>query len=77
MWYWLSFYWIAIDQYFLKTRVKKECYDKVTMLTFENEKFCAPAGYDTILTQIYGNYMQLPPKEKQQSHHFFHSYKLI
>ncbi len=66
-----------LDQYFLKTRVKKECYDKVTMLTFENEKFCAPAGYDTILTQIYGNYMQLPPKEKQQSHHFFHSYKLI
>lgn len=29
-----------------------------------------PVGYDGYLSQLYGDYMQLPPKEKQVSHHY-------
>lgn len=32
---------------------------------FENGSFFIPADSDAVLTQIYGNYMQVPPKEKQ------------
>jgi len=31
-------------------------------------------GYDDYLTRVYRNYMQLPPKEKQVTHH---AYKAI
>lgn len=36
---------------------------------FEGRKLKAIADYDAYLTQHYGDYMQLPPKEKQVSHH--------
>ena len=40
---------------------------------FEGHMFPIPKSYDYILTQIYGNYMQLPPeKERKQTH----SYKI-
>ena len=41
---------------------------------FENEKFPAPIGYDEWLKAFFGNYMELPPKEKQISHHIFEAY---
>lgn len=36
---------------------------------FEDTYTYIPKGYDKYLTQIYGNYMQLPPIEKRISHH--------
>lgn len=36
---------------------------------FENLYCVVPRGYDTILTSYYGDYMKLPPVEKQQSTH--------
>ena len=54
--------------------MKRECYSKTIQLEFEGEFFQCPAGYDTILTQLYGNYMKLPPIEEQQPHHFYHAY---
>ena len=33
-----------------------------------------PKNYDTYLTQLYGNYMQIPPKEEKKSHHDFYMY---
>lgn len=38
-------------------------------LMFEGEMFSAPKGYDGILRQIYGDYMKLPPLEKQIQTH--------
>lgn len=38
---------------------------------FEDRQFLGVEQYDTYLTTKYGNYMQLPPKEKQIQHHFF------
>ncbi|MBO7390698.1 MAG: LicD family protein [Clostridia bacterium] len=44
-------------------------------LPFEDKVFKALAGYDRYLTNIYGDYMQLPPMEdrkpKQQRTKFF------
>ncbi|MBQ0075458.1 MAG: LicD family protein [Prevotella sp.] len=37
--------------------------------TFENLKLMIPCGYDEYLSQIYGNYMKLPPIEKRIPSH--------
>ena len=38
-------------------------------LEFEDTVLMAPKGYDHVLTWIYGDYMKLPPKEKQVPAH--------
>lgn len=48
--------------------------DRVLM-KFENKLYWAPAGYDECLRNAYGNYMQLPPKEKQITHHLSQFYR--
>ena len=40
-----------------------------TELEFEGEMFPVPANYKYILTYMYGDYMQLPPKEEQIGRH--------
>lgn len=42
---------------------------------FEGCMFRIPVEYDKILTQIYGNYMELPPEEKRVGHHFYNIYR--
>ena len=36
---------------------------------FEGHQFNGPTDYDSILHAFYGNYMKLPPKEQQVTHH--------
>ena len=36
---------------------------------FEGRTLRIPVGYENILREVYGDYMKLPPKEKQVSHH--------
>ena len=36
---------------------------------FEGKMYPVPKEYDVILTQLYGDYMQLPPAEKQVNPH--------
>lgn len=40
-----------------------------TTKTFEGREVNIPGQYDLYLTQMYGDYMQLPPEEKRVSHH--------
>lgn len=40
------------------------------VLSFENKKIKAPVCYHEYLSKIYGDYMKLPPKEKQVGHHY-------
>ncbi len=47
---------------------QKEWFTPITV-EFEGHHFIAPSGYDEILSMIYPNYMQLPPKEKQVTTH--------
>jgi lipopolysaccharide cholinephosphotransferase len=47
----------------------KDVYGKGTTLRFEHLEVKAPEKYDQYLKQVYGDYMRLPPIEKQKSHH--------
>ena len=44
-------------------------------LQFEDGYFSVPSGYDEMLTQEYGDYMQLPPVEKRFYQHQYKAYK--
>ncbi len=43
----------------------KEDFKDIVLLDFEDVKLCAMNGYDTVLRQVYGDYMQLPPEDKR------------
>ena len=43
-------------------------FDDYTYKSFEGHKFRIPKGYDNHLSNIYGDYMKLPPKDKQVPH---------
>ena len=54
--------------------VKKEifpicCFDKTIFIDFEDILVPIPKNYNYVLTRIYGDYMQLPPKNKRVSRH--------
>lgn len=46
----------------------KSVYEKDYAM-FEGHKFCIPKGYDLWLTSFFGDYMKLPPKDKQKPFH--------
>ncbi|MGI6239032.1 MAG: LicD family protein [Christensenellales bacterium] len=57
-------------------RVPKDVYGEARRIEFEGRKLRAPADAKRYLTQIYGDYMELPPVEKRvRRHHFsvFHA----
>lgn len=45
-----------------------EDFSQFVLLPFETERFMVAVGYDHILTVIFGDYLQIPPKDKQVSH---------
>lgn len=49
-------------------------FESYTTLPFEGFKAMVIEKYDEYLTAAYGNYMQLPPKHEQISHHDFEAY---
>lgn len=48
---------------------KREYFDEHDYAEFEGRKYRIPKGYHMLLTGLYGDYLQLPPIEKQVSHH--------
>lgn len=54
--------------------VQKNVFDETVKLLFEGKMYNAPNKYDEYLTELYGNYMQLPPSDKQRSDHNFEAY---
>lgn len=44
----------------------------VSTISFEDTTFCAPFNPDAYLSDLYGNYMQLPPEEKRKGHAIFY-----
>lgn len=44
-------------------------------IPFEDIEVNAPANYDTILSNYYGEYMTLPPEKDRVPHHFYKAYK--
>ena len=49
----------------------------LSTIEFEGKPFSAPANPDAYLTDLYRNYMQIPPKEKQKVHSVFIMPELI
>lgn len=54
---------------YMKNWYPKEAFSKAIFLPFEDKSMPIPVGYDSYLKIAFGNYMQLPPKEKQVGHH--------
>ncbi len=54
---------------YLRVWVKKEWYDGIVQLKVGDDYFDCPKGYDPILREQYGDYMQLPPKESRVPMH--------
>lgn len=52
-----------------KEFLNKEDFDEYIDIEFEGYKFKSIKNYDKYLKQLYGDYMKLPPKEKQISYH--------
>lgn len=50
-------------------RFEKNWFDKSIDVEFEGHMLKVPAEYDKVLTILYGDYMKLPPIDKQISHH--------
>ncbi len=57
-----------------KDSFKSELWDNIKYYAFENTKIKGFANYDYYLKSLYGDYMKLPPKEEQKSHHRFEAY---
>lgn len=54
--------------YGLRQVVPKEVYSSVEKMWFENRECTIPKGYHQLLTQVYGDYMKLPPIELRTGH---------
>lgn len=52
-----------------KEIVPADWYGEGKQVTFEGIEVTIPTQYEKWLTQVYGDYMQLPPEEKRKSHH--------
>ncbi|WP_279167052.1 LicD family protein [Thomasclavelia cocleata] len=53
-----------------KEIVSEDYFKDITILDFEGVQAKAPIYFDKYLTNLYGNYMKLPPIKEQVSHHY-------
>lgn len=54
---------------FPRETYKSEWFEEKIMLPFESGEYPAPKGYDSLLTNMYGDYMK-PPDDDEKSGHF-------
>ena len=54
---------------FEREKIRREDYGVPVELEFEGKKYKAPRGWDRILRQLYGNYMELPPENERHLYH--------
>lgn len=55
--------------YYMKKQYPREAFDKALWVSFEDVEMPIPVGYDVYLKTAFGDYMTMPPKEKQKPHH--------
>lgn len=53
----------------------KKWFSETITVEINGYSFSAPKEYDKILKRLYGDYMQLPPKEQQIAHHYYDAYR--
>lgn len=66
--------WLSNHVYLHKEYLPASTYDEYVLTQFEDRKFMILKDYQTFLSSFYGDYMKLPPKEKQVYPHSFHKY---
>lgn len=64
----LYFYTNYAPDYFY-VEMEKQWDDEVMEVPFEDTKLFIPVGWEHQLKQVYGDYMKIPPKEKQVPEH--------
>ncbi|NLZ75911.1 MAG: LicD family protein [Erysipelotrichia bacterium] len=57
-----------------KEIMSKKIYDEYMDIEFEGKNYMIFTKYDEYLRQMFGDYMKLPPKEKQKPHHEYPAY---
>ena len=62
--------------YRTKEIMKTSVFKSYVKLKFEDQEFWCIKDYDSYLKQHYGDYMELPPEEKRQTHHTFKAYRV-
>lgn len=55
--------------YKYKEHIPKKYFENYILHKFEDTEFCIVEGYEYILRNYYGNYMQLPPEDKRTPGH--------
>ena len=60
---------LCAGPHYMMNRYPKEAFAEALYLPFEDTVMPVPVGYDTYLTIAFGNYMELPPKEKRIPSH--------
>ena len=60
--------------YKLPVHCPRETYEQYMDVPFEGHTLMTIKDYDTYLTSLYGDYMQLPPVEQRVGHHGFTAY---
>lgn len=63
------YYYSNYQPDYLYVTLEKQWVDKIVDLPFEDTVLMAPENWHQVLTQIYGDYMELPPVEKRVPSH--------
>ena len=59
---------------FRREIMQKNAFERKRELIFEGEKFAVPDQYLYYLGNLYGEFMELPPENKRQGHHYYESF---
>lgn len=65
---------MSASKYKLQEVIDREGYTSIVDVVFEGKKYHGPSNYDQYLSQLYGNYMEMPPADQQKTHHTFKVY---
>lgn len=57
-----------------REKMPKKLFEKQILFSFEGYQFWGSAAWKIYLTNLYGNYMELPPVENRVTHHDFKAY---
>lgn len=55
---------------------KREWFDELEKTPYEQYEFYIPKKYDTILKQLFHDYMKLPPEKDRIGHHHYKTYRI-
>lgn len=60
---------LCAGPHYMKNEYPRKAFERAVLKKFEGYDMPIPVGYDAYLRIAFGDYMKLPPKEKQVAHH--------